>query len=143
VDPETLVCIQQEASVAALGHIFPPGRHPFPRADVLDHWRTFAGSFLVAERDGGAIGFAAVAGCWLVALYVLPGEWGSGVAARLHDDALAAIRRDGCREAHLWVLEQNDRARRFYERRGWRRDGTERVVPYAPKPIEVGYSRRL
>jgi RimJ/RimL family protein N-acetyltransferase len=27
-----------------------------------------------------------------------------------------------CRAAYLWVFEDNERARRFYERQGWRAD---------------------
>jgi hypothetical protein len=38
------------------------------------------------------------------------------------------------------VLEHNDRARRFYERLGWAENGTSRVVPFPPKPIDLGYS---
>jgi hypothetical protein len=41
------------------------------------------------------------------------------------------------------VLEQNARARRFYERRGWVLDGTERVVPFPPHPLDVGYTLSL
>ena len=32
---------------------------------------------------------------------------------------------------------------RFYERRGWGENGTTRVVPYPPNPLDVGYSRAL
>ena len=38
------------------------------------------------------------------------------------------------------VLEHNDRARRFYERLGWRENGETRVVPFPPNPIDVGYT---
>jgi RimJ/RimL family protein N-acetyltransferase len=41
------------------------------------------------------------------------------------------------------VLEHNDRARRFYERLGWHVDGTSRVVPFPPNPIDLGYSIEL
>lgn len=68
---------------------------------------------------------------------------GSGVAGRLHDEAIDDLRRRGCDEARLWVLEANARARRFYERRGWRPNGDTRVVPHAPHPLDVGYSRAL
>ena len=40
--------------------------------------------------------------------------------------ATVAIRDAGSEDARstLWVLEANDRARRFYEKVGWSRDGT-------------------
>ena len=33
----------------------------------------------------------------------------------------------GFREATLWVVRENDRARRFYEALGWALDGAEKV----------------
>lgn len=36
---------------------------------------------------------------------------------------IEALRAAGHREAILWVLDDNRRARRFYEREGWRLDG--------------------
>lgn len=94
----------------------------------------------VAERSGEIVG---VAVCRregetveLRALYVVPEAWGSGVAARLMDAALGAVRGDA-REAFLWVVEENVRARRFYEREGWSADGETR--PSALGPTELRY----
>jgi GNAT superfamily N-acetyltransferase len=92
---------------------------------------------LVAERDGVPVGVAAVERCFLHGLYVVPEEWGSGVAAELHDAALEVL--GDCPEVRLWTLEQNHRARRFYEGRGWRLNGETRVVPFPPNPLDVGY----
>ena len=82
----------------------------------------------VAEREGRIVGHATVmvdnARGELSALYVVPEEWGSGVAAALHDKAVAGMRELGATEAALWVVEGNTRARRFYEREGWT-DGGE------------------
>jgi RimJ/RimL family protein N-acetyltransferase len=49
-------------------------------------------------------------------------------------------------ELRLWVLEKNDRARRFYERAGMAPDGTHGV--YTPggstaELPEIRYARRL
>ena len=41
------------------------------------------------------------------------------------------------------MLEQNDGARRFYERLGWAENGDSRIVPFPPNPIDVGYSISL
>jgi ribosomal protein S18 acetylase RimI-like enzyme len=38
--------------------------------------------------------------------------------------ALDAMRSRGAAEAILWVLDDNPRARRFYEREGWHADGS-------------------
>jgi GNAT superfamily N-acetyltransferase len=58
------------------------------------------------------------------AIYVTPSALGTGVGWRLLESATAALRDGGYRRATLWVLEANARARRFYERAGWRWDGT-------------------
>ena len=55
----------------------------------------------------------------IVRLYVDPRHWGRGVGRRLHDVALAHLRRAGYRVVVLWVLEANVRARAMYERWGW------------------------
>jgi GNAT superfamily N-acetyltransferase len=146
-EAETLVALQAEASIAGLSHIFPPDLYPFPYGAVRAHWEAMVADVearvRVAELDGRAVGAAAVQPEWLVGFYVAPACWGTAVAPLLHDDALAAARTLGSEQFHLWVLEHNTRARRFYERRGWRENGTTRVVPFPPNPIDVGYTVAL
>lgn len=55
-------------------------------------------------------------------LYVAPPHWGCGYGYALLRDAEEALATTGRRDLALWVLEGNDRARRFYERAGWRDD---------------------
>ena len=52
-------------------------------------------------------------------LFVDPGWWGAGVAALLHELALAEMREQGYAQARLFTPALHTRARRFYERRGW------------------------
>ncbi len=124
---------QRAASLAGLKHIY--GDEPFPDDAVREAWCSFPGTVLVAERDGRAVGIAGIDGEWLHGFYVLPEYWGAGVADELHE---AAVERGVTR---LWCLEENHRARRFYERRGWGLNGETRVVEYPPNPLDVGYSR--
>src|ERR1035437_7106901 len=84
-----------------------------------------------AGREGTARRFATDAGYDafvaaddLFAIYVLPEAWGSTAASGLMHAALDAMRRRGAAEAILWVLDDNPRARRFYEREGWHADGS-------------------
>ena len=146
-EAEVLFEIQKAASLAGLGHIFPPDCFPYPDDAVRERWRdVVAGAdhqAFVADTDGEVVGVAAIEGDWLHGFYVLPERWGGAVASALHEAVLDAIRATGATSAHLWVLEANARARRFYERRGWRENGTTRVVPYPPNPLDVGYSRAL
>lgn len=140
----TLATIQRDASLAGYGHIFPPELYPYPTDVVAQVWEGFFAdaemTVLVAEEDGAAAGVAAYSSEWLNSLYVLPQWWSRGVGRALHDEVLARQRAGGCSRCHLWVLEHNDRARRFYERLGWAENGTSRVVPFPPKPIDIGYS---
>jgi GNAT superfamily N-acetyltransferase len=140
-DAETLAEIQEEASRAGVPHVYPPDRFPFPIEAVRDRWRRFtqAGGWAVAGADG----FAAIDAPWLEAIYVRPSGWGTGLAVTLHDAAVSELRARGVTRARLWVLEENGRARRFYERLGWRADGTSRIVEFPPNPTDLGYSLDL
>jgi ribosomal protein S18 acetylase RimI-like enzyme len=80
-------------------------------------------SIFVADDDGRVVGFVSVGACELYAIYTLPEAWGSGAGPALMRAAVAQLREDGCADAFLWVLEDNPRARRFYEREGWELDG--------------------
>jgi GNAT superfamily N-acetyltransferase len=52
-------------------------------------------------------------------IYVDPQYCGKGVGRLLMDASRDQLRRDGAREALLWVLAGNERGRRFYEIGGW------------------------
>lgn len=60
----------------------------------------------------------------LYALYLLRDAQGSGVGRALLEVAQRELLAAGFERATLWVLEDNDLARRFYERAGWKWDGT-------------------
>jgi RimJ/RimL family protein N-acetyltransferase len=90
---------------------------------------------LVALDGAGAlVGFAGVGPARdepgprgeLYAINVAPAAWGSGAATLLLAAATRALEELGHREAILWVLRQNARARRFYEREGWKQTGDRR-----------------
>ena len=55
----------------------------------------------------------------LYALYVLPRHWSSGAGRALVDRALALAAEAGYADISLWVLEGNERGRRFYEQAGF------------------------
>jgi GNAT superfamily N-acetyltransferase len=139
-----LATVQEQASVAALAHIFPPERYPYPREAVQERWSgalaDAARQALIAIERDEPVGAACVSEGWLDGLYVVPTRWGTGLADELHDRALEIVRNLGSASCRLWVLEDNARARRFYERRGWQENGETRVVPFPPNPVDVGYS---
>lgn len=59
----------------------------------------------------------------LYAIYLQPGWEGRGLGVPLARVALAELRGRGFPEAIVWVLAANERARRFYGRLGFQRDG--------------------
>ncbi|MEU7016497.1 GNAT family N-acetyltransferase [Streptomyces sp. NPDC046385] len=95
-----------------------------------------APTVLVAEEEGGGpVAFScfrpwpdgesdAAVTAELSALYAVPEVWGRGVGRELLAATVAAMTTADFREAGLWVLEGNSRARAFYEAAGWRPDGT-------------------
>ena len=108
-------------------------------------WSTF-----VVEDSGVVVGFASVGPSRdehgigeLYAIYVDPDAWSTGAGRALIEQCEEQLARE-YREATLWVLEDNPRARIFYERAGWHADGArkaeERWGVHAP---EVRYRKEL
>jgi ribosomal protein S18 acetylase RimI-like enzyme len=102
-------------------------------------WPTKATLLLVDEPDDTVIGFvsfgptrdedgpdpATVAE--VGTLYIDPDFWSRGAGELLLSAALAQLTEAGFAEVTLWALKTNERARRFYERRGWKLDGTTKL----------------
>lgn len=114
------------------------------------------GGTLVAAAEGGGItGFASfgpsrdddtdpqVTG-EVFAIYADPAAWGTGTGSVLMGGAVAALARLGYAEATLWVLDANERARRFYALAGWTEDGGTKTDGSRGFDItEVRYRRTL
>ena len=75
--------------------------------------------------------------------YVHPDHWGSKVANELMIATISALVDDEWPTARLWVLKNNGRARRFYERHGWQADRAEARLTVGGNPLEVRYQRTL
>ena len=114
---------------------------------------------LVAEADGEVCGFvsartrrdaedassgAAGTEGEVEAIYVDPRRWRRGVGRALLEAAAGRLALAGCSAATLWVLVDNGRARRFYERFGWVTDGTVQDLDFAGTAVpEIRYRREL
>lgn len=96
-------------------------------------------AILVAEDEVGTIvGFVSVSPSRdpdadpavegeIQAVYLLPGYWGQGLGRQLMEAGLRRLDDAGYHEVTLWVLESNQRARRFYEAGGWHADGSTKT----------------
>lgn len=85
----------------------------------------------MAETEAGIVGFAGFgpsqetpAVAEIGTLYAMPEAWGTGIGKQLMLATLTALGQADYTQATLWVLEDNERARRFYEAAGWHADGT-------------------
>lgn len=73
-----------------------------------------------------------------------PDHWGSGVGRELISAGEKRLRELGHVDAILWVLEDNPRARRFYERAGWNDDGGRRSITFLGLEVpEVRYRKQM
>jgi ribosomal protein S18 acetylase RimI-like enzyme len=102
--------------------------------------------FVAESDDDQIVGFATAGASRdtdgegeLYGIYVLPGAWGSGAGPALMRAVLDGLSADGLATATLWVLEDNPRARRFYEREGWSVDGGRQGEHLGVPTSEVRY----
>ncbi|MDV9172718.1 GNAT family N-acetyltransferase [Streptomyces sp. W16] len=109
---------------------------------------------LVASRGTEIVGWAALGPyrdgevrteeAELYAIYLDPRHLGTGAGRALMQEALRQCVTLGHDRVHLWVVRGNARARRFYERAGFRADGAEE--PYEVEGVsvpEVRYVKEL
>ncbi len=85
--------------------------------------RVLLSTVRVFGPTGAPIGLCIVKDDELYQLYVAPEARGSGIADALIADAEAQIAKAGFKTAWLACAIGNDRAARFYEKRGWQRVG--------------------
>lgn len=76
----------------------------------------------------------------VVAIYLLPEIWGDGQGSELLRYSLGKLKRKGFKNICLWVLKDNIRARKFYEKNGFQISGNERKIEIAECRVsEVEY----
>lgn len=80
----------------------------------------------------------------IYAVYVDPSSFRQGLGRMLCEHAMDDLRLNGTTEVVLWVLEDNDRARRFYERMGFVLDGKVKTEEFDDVDLPVcRYRRKL
>jgi GNAT superfamily N-acetyltransferase len=147
------------ARQAAYAHFFP---HDYLMGLTLEYceqvWRErlsppAAWKTLVAEEDAKVRGLASYGQNEqdlpadigeLLSLHISADRWEHGIGTALIRAAEHELRNLGFKNAVLWVYEQNERARRFYERRGWSAEGTRNVADRGGAPIvQLRYAKTL
>jgi len=126
------------------------------RADRLRHanWQS-GGCFVVADEGGHLTGFAECGATRdadafdsltgeVMAIYLVPQSWGKGQGRALMAAALLHLTECGYDQVTLWVLQIDDRARRFYAAAGFTPDGATKTDASRGFPlIEIRYRRKL
>jgi GNAT superfamily N-acetyltransferase len=149
-DAEAVARVHVRTWQATYAHVFPADRLAALSVDRrAEQFRQQPP--IVSEKDGAIVGFVSVgpsrdddAAGEVYAIYVDPARWGTGVGRELIAAGEARLRELGHRDVVLWVLEDNPRARRFYESAGWRLDDARRPIEFLGIEVpEVRYRKQL
>lgn len=116
----------------------------------LDHWTSFLQDFpavgyvlkveeeLVATSSIAPARDEAMRG-WgeILSIYVLPQHLHKGYGKTLLSFVLSKLRSSGCSDIYLWVLEENQHAKNFYERNGFTANGDKETINIGGKDLVV------
>jgi GNAT superfamily N-acetyltransferase len=149
-DAEAIARVHLRSWQSAYRHVFPPDLlDALPLEPRIRGWNEglqrdeAAGDPVVGFVFGGPSADEAGVG-EIEAIYLDAAVWGTGVGRRLLAAAEDALLANGLEEAILWVIEDNPRARRFYEAAGWHVDGGRKSWPrMGAEPQVVRYRKRL
>jgi GNAT superfamily N-acetyltransferase len=135
-DAHQIAAVHASSSHAAYESIAPEAHQSLPieqrRAFWLDAIEFGEPLLQVALEQEQVIGFAGydrsrdpkskptTGEIW--ALYVLPSHWGHGAGLDLWDATREALADEGCTEVTVWVPLCNERALRFFELAGFKRE---------------------
>lgn len=97
----------------------------------------------VAEHNTGIVGFAAIRDDELFHFGTAVETWGTGLAAEMHAQLIERFAARGLSHARLRVFADNHRARRFYEKVGWRATDRLTRTSFPPHPVLVDYELDL
>lgn len=104
-------------------------------------------ALVAVENDDTLVGYAVAWGVLdqgeLANLCVRPEQFGSGLAVRMLEEVLARLAARGVTQCFLEVRETNARARRFYERHGFREVGRRKRYYVEPDEDALVLYREL
>jgi GNAT superfamily N-acetyltransferase len=124
------------------------GEVPELRA-LATYFAEAGGALWAAERDGRVIGMAAARpmrqdDAWEICkVYVAKEARGSGLAHALLEAAEAHARMAGAARLVLWTDTRFEAAHRFYEKRGYVRQGSIRILDDLSNSLEFRYAKPL
>lgn len=81
----------------------------------------------------------------IASFYTHPAERGKGYGGLLLEEALRRLKASGFENAFVFVLRENQKARKFYAAHGFEWDGTHTDIPFPPNAIcvDLRYTKKL
>ena len=81
----------------------------------------------------------------IISFYTHPDHKRKGYGTKLMEEVLRRLSGQGYLQVFLFVLRENENARRFYEKMGFAWDGTHEDIPFPPDTIcvDLRYTRSL
>jgi len=73
----------------------------------------------------------------IISFYTHPAERGKGYGGLLIEEAVRRLHADGFQNVFVFVLRENEGARRFYASHGFEWDGTHADIPFPPDAVCV------
>lgn len=146
-DLDELLEMQRDGAVAGLSHLFPQETHPFPTEEIRQRWlgelADPTADCFVAEVEGRLAAFGVTQGDEFLHFGTAVWSWGTGLADRVHSELLAHMASQGHRRVWLKVFDENERAVRFYSRRGWVPTEDTMRTEFPPHPVLRRFERDL
>lgn len=159
-DAKTIADIHIASSRAAYQGLLPDEQLNALSADKREQFWRDAIQFMepqvqVASSDGLVVGFVGFdrsrdkgtpSTCGEIwAIYVHPEHWDKGAGVALWDAANDGLKEEGCTKVTVWVPVRNERALRFHERAGFKREMTslKTVAVGAVKLEEIRLKREV
>lgn len=151
-DAKAIAEIHVSASQAAFKGLVPGEQMPAVSVDKSQaYWRDAIEfnepQVYVAVDEGEVVGFVGfdrsrdkgtpntMGEIW--AIYAAPSHWGQGVGLALWDAARDGLLEEGCTKVTLWVPLGNERALRFHDLAGFKREMTSiKTVPMGSVKVE-------
>jgi GNAT superfamily N-acetyltransferase len=116
---------------------------------LASYFASAGGAFWTAEREGRIVGMVGTRPLGtdrafeICKVYVDRAERGTGLAHRLLDTAEAHALAHGADRLVLWTDTRFEAAHRFYEKRGYLRSGSIRILDDLSKSLEFRYAKPL
>lgn len=106
---------------------------------IMDGEKYAGTSSICAARDEAMEGWGEI-----ISIYLLPEYFGKGYAKPLLDYSIDALEYVGFKNVYLWVLAENVRAQKFYQKNSFHRNGdTSKIIIDGKELLEVRYVRHL